>query len=85
MRQKAFKNTDDKWAALLKEALQKNERRPQGDGWMTVPELASKLKVSLDRTYTLVAQMVAKKRVEKFVGAVKAEKKLTRRVWYRPL
>lgn len=85
MRQKEFKSTDDKWAALLKEALQKNERRPDGDGWLTVPELAIKLKVSLDRTYTLVAEMVAKKRVEKFVGAVKLDKKLARRVWYRPL
>lgn len=85
MRQKALGNTDDKWAALLKEALQKNERRPDGDGWLTVPELAIKLKVSLDRTYTLVAEMVAKKRVEKFVGAVKLDKKLARRVWYCPL
>lgn len=85
MRQKASRSTDDKWAALLKEALQQNERLPQGDGWLTVSELATKLKVSLDRTYTLVAEMVAKKRVEKFVGAVKAEKKLTRRVWYRPV
>lgn len=85
MRQKEFKSTDDKWAALLKEALQKNERLPVGDGWLTVPELATKLKVSLDRTYTLVAEMVAKKRVEKFVGAVKLDKKLARRVWYRPL
>jgi hypothetical protein len=85
MRQKALGSTDDKWAALLKEALQKNERRPDGDGWLTVPELAIKLKVSLDRTYTLVAEMVAKKRVEKFVGAVKLDKKLARRVWYRPL
>ena len=85
MRQKALGSTDDKWAALLKEALLKNERRPDGDGWLTVPELAIKLKVSLDRTYTLVAEMVAKKRVEKFVGAVKLDKKLARRVWYRPL
>lgn len=85
MQRKASRNTEDKWAALLKEALQQNERLPQGDGWLTVAELSSKLKVSLDRTYTLVSEMVAKKRVEKFVGAVKTEKKLTRRIWYRPL
>lgn len=85
MQQKASSSTEDKWVTLLKEALQKNERRPVGEGWLTVPELADRLKVSLDRSYTLVAEMVAKKRVEKFVGAVKLDKKLTRRVWYRPL
>lgn len=85
MQRKAFKSTDDKWVGLLKEALHKNERRPVGDGWVTVVELAAKLKVGTDRAYSLVHEMVAKKKVEKFVGSVKLDKKMTRRVWYRPL
>lgn len=85
MQRKASSSTEDKWVTLLKEALQKNERRPVGDGWVTVVELAARLKVGTDRAYALVHEMVQKKRIEKFVGAVKLDKKLTRRVWYRPL
>jgi hypothetical protein len=29
--------------------------------------------------------MVAKKKIEKFVGVVKLGKRMTRRVWYRPI
>lgn len=85
MPRKESRSTDDKWVGLLKEALHKNERRPLGDGWVTVVELAAKLKVGTDRAYSLVSEMVAKKKVERFVGAVKLEKKMARRVWYRPL
>jgi hypothetical protein len=85
MRQKESRSTDDKWVGLLKEALYKNERRPVGVGWVTVVELATKLKVGTDRAYSLVSEMVAKKKIEKFVGAVKLGKRMTRRVWYRPL
>ena len=85
MQRKASRSTEDKWVGLLKEALHKNERRPVGDGWVTVTELAAKLKVGTDRAYSLVHEMVAKKKVEKFVGSVKLDKKMTRRVWYRPI
>lgn len=85
MQRKASRSTEDKWVGLLKEALHKNERRPVGDGWVTVIELAAMLKVGTDRAYSLVHEMVARKKVEKFVGSVKLDKKMTRRVWYRPL
>lgn len=85
MPRKASNGTDDKWVRLLKEALHKNERRPVGDGWVTAIELAAKLKICRDRAYLLLREMLTKKKVERFIGAVKLEKKMTRRVWYRPL
>jgi hypothetical protein len=56
-----------------------------GVGWVTVVELAAKLKIGTDRAYSLVSEMVAKKKIEKFVGVVKLGKRMTRRVWYRPI
>jgi hypothetical protein len=84
MPQKASANTDAAWTRLLAEAVLRAERLPVGDGWMTVAEISTRHKLSMDRTYTVVRDGLESGKLEKFQGSVRDGSRLRKRVWYRP-
>jgi hypothetical protein len=74
----------DAWAKLLAEAVLRAERLPTGDGWLTVAEISTRHKVSMDRIYSVVREGLRAGKLEKFDGNVRDGSRLRKRVWYRP-
>ena len=69
-----------KWDAFAKALATKQERRPQGEGWMTVEELIKKYKTSRLQ----VLRALKETPHETFKGVVMQNGILVRASWHRP-
>jgi hypothetical protein len=85
MPQKTSKCSSDKWASLLQKALGTRERRPAGDGWVTLAQWCVKHSIAKQRALKLLNSLIASGDAECFAGVLLNEHRhLVRQVWYRP-
>lgn len=85
MPQKTSKCSSDKWASLLQKALGTRERRPAGDGWVTMQEWCKRYSIARSRAQKLIASLIDSGDAECFAGVVLDNQgHLQRQVWYRP-
>jgi len=82
-----IKNVEkDTWARFLFNELRKDEKRPDGENWMTVKEM-SKIcdeKISYHTLRLILSELVQKKDCEQFVGNIRSNKgTIIKAVWYR--
>lgn len=74
----------DDWAKFLFQEMRKDEKRPNGSGWMNINQIHSTTNKSLHMVRRVISQMIQKKQCEMFVGNIRSENGyITKAVWYR--
>lgn len=74
----------DDWAKFLFQEMRKDEKRPNGSGWMNINQIHSTTNKSMSMTRRVISQMIQKKECEMFVGNIRSENGyITKAVWYR--
>lgn len=81
----AIKNRNtDPWASFLFRELQRDERRPQGPGWMDVHELGKICGISFHTLRVVLNELNNKKETEMFSGNIRNDQGfIQKHVWYR--
>lgn len=77
--------TDD-WARFLFKEMRKDEKRPIGERWMSLKQIAvlSKEKVSFHTLRCILAEIISRKECETYVGTIRSAKGFIKKaVWYR--
>lgn len=75
--------SDWAWANILVKALGK-ERKPQGEGWLTIAQIRQKFALGGRRAYIVIGKLTKSGQMEKFDGMQLINGKHRRQVWYRP-
>ena len=87
MHRKKFiiKNKDrDPWASFLFKELGKDERRPEGSGWMDVPQLTKISNMSFHTLRNVLTELRQKSKCEMYNGNIRNDKGfIQKHVWYR--
>lgn len=74
-------NHSDRWAAFTAALTQREEKRPPGEGWLTLHELCKSFKSTQHR----VRKALETTPHETFEGNISKNGKLVRSRWYRPV
>jgi hypothetical protein len=71
------------WAALLSQEVSSREKKPKGDGWLTLVQLAEDEGVSVSSLKRQMKRLLDKGIVETFTGSELNCGRLSRQVWWR--
>jgi hypothetical protein len=71
----------DRWAAFTKALTDKPEKRPEGEGWKTIREIAKEFDVPIGKARKAVKAM----KHERFIGSIMRHGNLNSETWYRPI
>lgn len=76
--------TKDIWAEFSDKLVQSLEKRPPGEGWMTVEELAKRFNLTHNGATSMIKRR--RKMLEVFMGrAMATNGNVLAKAWYRPL
>ena len=77
--------SDSEWANAFQQAIQRDFRKPAGDGWKTLLELREEHGVSDGVMYKMIRSMIKAGEVERFVGTDRPPEwsQTNRQTWYR--
>ena len=76
----------DRWAEFLFQEMRKDEKRPNGPGWMTIKEICalSENRFSYHSFRLVISELIQKKECEQFMGNIRSNRGvMIKCVWYR--
>jgi len=73
----------DAWEGLRQALVAQKERRPEGDGWLTVKEISEKFRMKQSSTATMIKRN--RHMFEMFSGVAASNNRLVTRTWWRPI
>lgn len=73
------------WVTKLKEVVDVNQNKPEGDEWFTMAEFMDETKYGHSKAYRIIKKLVKEGRAEIFTGSEYSKKydQLVRRTWYK--